>query len=265
MDLLTHISAGVAVGSTIALYSKSSGFKKSAIVCAGAFGGALPDVDAISLWSKFDATFGQLFSLSHTGKEIYSAKFWYSHHAFMHSLVACFLFVILLLVGVYVFRRGFRNLAWSGFMRFSSNNRAVALAFASGFVIHLICDMPTPASSWGGVNLLFPFNVYIGGWGKIWWWNNYDIFLILSAVIGINLLLLVMPNVLRQKLKHFSGVLMAVAAIATAIQIGSRNYDFNSHPYSNNEDQSKVIQEKILGAKLYDKMEKFDRMVPIHF
>jgi hypothetical protein len=51
-------------------------------------GGALPDFDAISLWSGFDKTFGKLFNLSNSGEVIYFSKFWYSHHGFLHSILA---------------------------------------------------------------------------------------------------------------------------------------------------------------------------------
>jgi hypothetical protein len=54
--------------------------------------------------------------------------------------------------------------------------------------------MPTPASTWGGVNFFWPFKTYIGGTGHIWWWNNYDIFLIVVAVIIINLIMAIVQN-----------------------------------------------------------------------
>lgn len=261
MDLLTHIAAGIAVGTTIAVCSKGNAVKKITIVCGGALGGALPDIDAISLWSKFDTTFGRLFSLSHTGKEIYSAKFWYSHHAFMHSLAACVLFSFILLAVIYLANRR----AKKEFTLLSKANIAIPAAFASGYIAHLVCDMPTPASSWAGVNLFFPINVYIGGWGKIWWWNNYDIFLISSGVIAVNVLLLIFSNVLKHKHRYFSFVLLAAAATAVAIQISTRDFDFNSHTYQECEAQSKKIQKKIVGKTLYDKMEKFDDAIPLYF
>lgn len=265
MDLLTHIAAGAAVGTTIAVCVKGKAGKKAAVVCAGALGGALPDIDAISLWSKFDATFGRLFGLSHAGKEIYSAKFWYSHHAFMHSLAACVLLALILLVVIFIVRKGFKNLSWAGLKLFSGRNIAVAGAFASGYIAHLICDMPTPASSWGGVNILFPLEPYIGGWGKIWWWNNYDIFLIISAVIAANLLILALSGLLKRRSKQLSCVLLAAAVVIIIVQVNSRGFDFNSHTYQQCETKSKEIQKKILGEKLYKRMEKLDNAVPIYF
>ena len=49
---------GVAVGTVIATVSGTSWKHKSLIVFFGGLGGALPDFDAISLWSRFDATIG---------------------------------------------------------------------------------------------------------------------------------------------------------------------------------------------------------------
>jgi hypothetical protein len=37
------------------------------------------------------SSFGQWFNLSHSGRVIYGEKFWYSHHAFFHSIVASLL------------------------------------------------------------------------------------------------------------------------------------------------------------------------------
>lgn len=265
MDLLTHMAAGAAAGTTIAVCAKGKTFRKAAMVCAGALGGALPDVDAISLWSRFDATFGRLFGLSHSGREIYSDKFWYSHHAFMHSLAACLLFTFLLLVVVYLVRKRCKRLSSKDFISFTAKIKASTAAFAAGYVLHLVCDMPTPASSWGGVNLLFPLKTYTGGWGKIWWWNNYDLFLIITGVIIANLLILVFSKVLKSKGKYLSCAILTAAIIAIAVQINGRGFDYNSHPYPQCEAQSKEIQKEILGKKLYDKMKKVDNCIPIHF
>lgn len=265
MDILTHIIAGIAVSSSIAVCMNGRPVKRIAIIGAGALGGGLPDLDAISMWSKFDATFGRLFHLSHTGREIYSAKFWYSHHAFMHSLAASVLFALLLLVTVYFINRRFNQLSQADFVLFLKKNRIVAAAFVSGYFLHLICDMPTPASSWGGVNLFFPLDSYVGGWGKIWWWNNYDLFLIISLVIVVNFILLAISMLSKYRFKYLPCILFLIVTIAVIIQINTRKFDFNSAPYQSCETRSKEIQEKILGRPLYEKMKKLDSTIPLHF
>lgn len=265
MDLLTHIAAGMAAGTTIAVCIKGKAIKKTSVIGAGALGGALPDIDAISLWSKFDATLGRLFNLSHTGKEIYSAKFWYSHHGFMHSLAASLLFAFILMVVVYLARKWFRALSWTDFWWFVRENTAVAAAFILGYLLHLICDMPTPASSWGGVRLLFPLELYVGGWGKIWWWNNYDIFLIVSGVIAANFLILAISGWIGHKIKYLSCVLLIAAVLTVTIQVNNRKTNFNTNSYIHNEAKSKEIQRRILGRKLFGKMEKLDRSIPLYF
>lgn len=265
MDLLTHIATGMAVSSTIAVCIKGNTIKKTAVICAGALGGALPDIDVVSLWSKFDVTFGRLFNLSHTGKEIYSAKFWYSHHGFMHSLAACLLFAAILLTTAYLIQRRFKDLSWNGLKRFSRNNISIAGAFSAAYILHLICDMPTPVGSWGGVRLFFPLQSYIGGWGKIWWWNNYDIFLIASGAIVLNFLILTILKLTGSKIKYLSCALFATAALVVTVQINSRKTNFNANKNTYNEAKSKEIQRRILGKKLFDKMEKLDNDIPLCF
>lgn len=102
MDILTHTLCGVAAGTVLAGFSRKSPKYKLSVIAVSGVGGALPDMDAISLWSKFDGTFGAIFQLNHSGKEIYTSKFWYSHHAFFHSVLAGILFSLLLGFLIYV-------------------------------------------------------------------------------------------------------------------------------------------------------------------
>ena len=57
------------------------------------------------------------------------------------------------------------------------------------YLIHVFEDMPTPSFVWGGVAFLFPSENYWGGKGYIWWWNNYDLFLIIISVFFLNVLI----------------------------------------------------------------------------
>ncbi|GHS99442.1 hypothetical protein FACS189421_09900 [Bacteroidia bacterium] len=86
MDILTHICSGIAGATVIAAFVYKHPVKRLKVLAAGAIGGAFPDIDTISMWSRFDSTFGRLLGLSHTGKVIYGEKYWYSHHAFFHSI-----------------------------------------------------------------------------------------------------------------------------------------------------------------------------------
>lgn len=264
MDILTHTLSGLAVGSVVATFSNKGILHQSKIILASAFAGALPDLDAISYWSGFDATFGTLFNLPAPGRDIYSAKYWYSHHAFMHSLVAGLFFAFTLIVGSYLWRRKTRN--WR---RTISDNRLLATGFILGFTVHLLEDMPTPAASWGGVNFLWPSASYIGGTGDIWWWNNYDIFLIVVSVIIINLVLSFIHRWARFNLKALTVCVFAVGFGLSVFQIKTRDFDFaytgSTSRFQEFESKSKELQQEILGDKLFYMMEKFDHSLSIYF
>jgi len=266
MDILTHVCSGIASATVIASFSKQASTRVK-ILISGALGGAFPDVDTISMWSHFDSTLGRLFHLSHSGKVIYGAKFWYSHHAFFHSVVASLFFALifgLLSYGIYktVCKNGKDTLKI-----YFRKHFLLAISFITGYLLHLFCDMPTPGSVWGGVNLFFPLSGYIGGSGKIWWWNNYDIFLLLVLCILINctLLLTLKRNTLRK-----SVIAVAVLILLfVEIQINTRQYNYfysgQTNHYSEMEQESKKEQERILGKRIYSSMEWLDKHLPIQF
>ncbi|MCL2598264.1 MAG: metal-dependent hydrolase [Paludibacter sp.] len=266
MDILTHVCSGIASATVIASFPKKASMRIK-ILASGALGGAFPDVDAISMWSHFDSTFGRLFHLSHSGKVIYGAKFWYSHHAFFHSVAAALFFALifgLLSYGIY------KTVSRSGketFSAYCKNHFLLAISFITGYLLHLFCDMPTPGSVWGGVDLFFPFAGYIGGSGKIWWWNNYDIFLLLVLCILINGALLF---TLKQNIQQKAVIVVAVLTLALAeIQINTRQYNYaysgQANRYSEMEQQSKREQERILGKRIYSSIEWLDRHLPVQF
>ena len=269
MDILTHTLSGIAVASVIINYSKVDRYRKAAIyVLLGAIGGALPDIDAFSLWSHFDSTLGKWFGLNRTGREIYSSTFWYSHHAFFHSIMAGFLFSFLIGSFVYLFRKFFlkKTLTLLGSLNIDF---LILFTFFLGFLAHLFGDMPTPSGAWGGVQLFWPFRLYIGGTGQIWWWNNYDIFLIISACVTINITAFVISRMYGLKSLIFSLVVFMGTLFAINYQINHRGFDFNYTGYTNQfqkfETKSKEIQLRILGPKYYKKMSNFDRRIKINF
>jgi len=259
MDILSHALSGLAVSTVVASQINSSLLTQIKICLAGTFAAVIPDFDVISLWSKFDGTIGKWFSLNHSGNEIYFAKFWYSHHAFLHSAVA----------GVVV------SLMFVAFIKFITRNASFKLLMACftasffSFVAHLMGDMPTPASVWGGVNFWFPSHQYLGGFGSIWWWNNYDIFLILLAIALFNLILIIINNYKSIRINIVSVILFGLGLIWIIIQIQTRKYDFgysgHSSKYYELEAKSKEIQREILGEKMYSIMKDFDNHLPIHF
>ena len=63
MDILTHTLSGVAIGTVVSSFSNRGILDKVTIVLISGFAGALPDFDAISLWSGFDSTIGSFFNL----------------------------------------------------------------------------------------------------------------------------------------------------------------------------------------------------------
>ena len=269
MDILTHTLSGVAIGTTVSSFN-NSGFKnKLKIVLISGFAGALPDLDVISLWSGFDSTIGDFFNLSARGKEIYSAKYWYSHHAFLHSALAGLLIAGLLGIIGYLIDTKVKGLKNITILDSIKNKFILLIGFFLGFLIHLIEDMPTPASTWGGVNFFWPSKSYIGGTGDIWWWNNYDIFLIVTFVVMLNLILPLFRRSMHFDLRKFTVGIFILGFLLVITQIKTRDFDFvyNGHTsrYQYFEDKSKQIQKEILGEKLYQIMESFDNKLKIYF
>lgn len=263
MDILSHTLSGVAAGTAVATITPRGWKFKIFIIAICGWAGALPDIDALSLWSNFDKTFGQWLSLSHSGKEIYFGKLWYSHHAGMHSVVTALLVAVTIVYGVMLLdrkRKGQLHL-----------NTLVLTFFGvlSAFLFHLLEDMPTPHCVWGGVNLFWPSSQYIGGYGKIWWWNNYDLFLIICSVIVVNCLILVIKQ-FRGDTPKYAGLAMIFLAMALMIgQMNSREFSYNYRGHTANydlyEEHSKLEQRAILGDNVFSLMEWLDEKIPLNF
>lgn len=261
MDILTHTVSGAAVGAAIAIFAKGGVKTKTAILFGGLIGGFLPDTDAISLWSGFDATFGKFFSLNMSGKEIYSAKLWYSHHGFMHSIAAGALFSLVIYFFIFLGRK---------FWNFSKSLFLAPLSFFIGFMVHLLEDTVTPGSTWGGVRLFYPADKYVGGFGNIWWWNNYDIFLIVSIVFVLNIIFLILGRYIKSIfIKILPIIFCVIGGILVCIQINSRDFDFSysghTKKYNEYEAKSKEIQKDILGDRFYSVMQKLDSKLKFYF
>jgi hypothetical protein len=268
MDLLTHIISGIAVSSVVAS-TNSKIIPAPRILAVGALGGAFPDIDAISLWSRFDATIGKWFGLAHTGREIYSGKFWYSHHGFFHSIAAAVMVGFLLGCLAYLYHR----LRWQRqrdpFSRYLKTGLPVYLVFVLGCLAHVAGDLITPASVWGGARLFWPYAGYTGGWGNVWWWNNYDIFLIISAGTCLNILLIAVAKHIRFRPGIIAIFVVLHILVGVWRQAATRQTDYaytgNTGQYQQLEEKSKTEQQRILGPKLYRAMDRFDHWLIINF
>lgn len=266
MDILIHTLSGTTTAAFIATFSNSNTKGKLLMVLLGAFAGALPDIDAISLWSRFDATIGRGLHLSHTGSEIYFGKYWYSHHGFFHSLFAAGLFSMLF---IYIRKIVQSKTNWITYMKQKQTLLLLAVFFFS-YVSHLIGDFPTPGGVWGGVRLFFPFEVYIGGYGTTWWWNNYDVFLTLFASTSLLLLFICLENKFLKNdlIKLAAGIYIGCVAIScyyvTHHSI-SFAYSGNTSRYRYYERTSLSDQWGRLGTRTYTYINKLDKKLPINF
>lgn len=269
MDILTHTLSGLAIGTVVAGFSNKGFINKTTIIVVAGLAAALPDADAISLWSKFDTTIGQFFNLKNRGSDIYFAKFWYSHRAFFHSIAAGLLITILLAFLSYLVAIIFRGFNSVSIVVHVKSQNLWLIGFFLGFISHGLGDMPTPASKWGGINFFWPAESYTGGWGKIWWWNNYDIFLIIAVVVMLNLSLLLLAKFIRIKAYKLATTIYLIGFGWVLMQISNRQNNFAYSGYTTQyqqlEQQSKAEQQAILGDRLYQLMERFDNQLKIYF
>lgn len=267
MDILIHTLSGIAISTVIIPFFQKKQIRKISIIAAGAVGGAFPDIDAISLWSRFDNTFGQLFNLQNSGRDIYFSKLWYSHHGFFHSIVGILIsaITIALLFHLVLF---IKKKSLPDKLKIIITLLYV-LVFFSGGVLHLIEDMLTPSGVWGGVRLFWPSKVYYGGLGLIWWWNNYDIFLVVSGVLVTNLLILYLKFA-ATKVSRFIPILLFCLGVLVSIElINSRIHQYNYSGFSKNfkelEQKSLEEQQRILKPTAYKFFFVFDKLIPFYF
>jgi inner membrane protein len=268
MDIITHALSGVALSTVWAAFSEKPIWKKGIIICCGAIGGIFPDIDAISLWSKFDQIVKPFFHLTQTGREIYFGNYWYSHHNFMHSLFSAFLFTMIMALLFYCWERyGTKNLQLKRMILQKSTYLA---AFFGGYVMHLFGDLPTPGHTWGGIKLLWPSHIPFGGTGQIWWWNNYDLFLLIIGCCTINIGFIVVSHIYKRPvIKLLPALLFFVTFGMVLYQIQHRPVNFAYNGYTKHfdeyEQKSLTIQKAILGKQLYAYMVSLDHHLKIVF
>lgn len=253
MDIMSHTLSGAAVGALAGTWGQVSTKAKWALFALGAAAGALPDIDAISGWRRFKSVIGVRLGLESTGLEIYRGKLWYSHHAFTHSLLWC----VCLFAVVFAAARLRSSTGWS--FRLGVTASLASLA-------HILGDLPTPAGSWGGVALLFPSSHYIGGWGWAWWWNNYDLVLLLA---GLNVSLLLLSFVGKRRVAVRAWLLALGFVILGLIQLASRPslflWERGALSYEMLEESSLETQRALLPGWLMQSMEWIDRALPMPF
>lgn len=250
MDILSHGLTGIALSTAVATHIKGNWKRKAWVISAGGFGGILPDVDVISKWSGFDGTFGKWFNLNQRGNEIFSDTHWYSHHVFTHSLVGALTFSLIGFLIYYTYKKALT----SGNI---SNVKWYVSAFFFGYLGHLVEDMITPSGPWGGIAFFWPSTTFIGGWGKVWWWNNYDLFLIIGITVTLNFTLFIT----QYKSKVLTKISLLVAVLLFTFQIERRSIDFNNH--KGKEALSQELQIKYLGLPIYKIMQRLDNMLPV--
>lgn len=264
MDILTHTLTGVCAGGAVASLTQKSPWKRALIVGWGAVGAVLPDMDTITLWSQFDTVIGSPLNLSMRGAEIYFGNYWYSHHNWTHSLFAAVLAAGLMGLASYLFRRlaptapSIKNFLGSHIGYFG--------ALFAGYLMHLLGDLPTPGHIWHGIKLFWPLETPVGGTGHLWWWNNYDIFLLVASGALAILSALILNHLLQRSwLKYLPLTFFIITVLSAAHQIAHRPVRFTESAFAKNERQSLAIQKAILGNRVYRIMVSMDRQVAIHF
>ena len=266
MDILSHTFSGLAIGATAMHFSNKGTKHKFSIIFVSGIAAFFPDLDVFSHWSGFDSTFGEWFDLKESGVNIYHQKRWYSHHGLFHSLLMAVIFSVFCAL-ISIFFKG-----WKTWKTSLIGRAPFYWGVFSAYLVHLFEDMPTPDFVWGGVAFMFPSVDYWGGNGQIWWWNNYDLFLIIFLIFLLVLILALLGKLLRKSMKWIALFFLLTAIGVYLYQINHRGYDFNYTGFSGhhakwyeNEVKSKAIQKEILGEDLYKLMLKFDNSIPIWF
>jgi inner membrane protein len=268
MDIVTHTLSGIAISTVFASLSKKSLWKKGIILFCGSIGAAIPDIDVISLWSGFDSTIGKVLHLTKRGKDIYFGNYWYSHRHFSHSLVGGLTVTLFMLFLFYLLCVLFlRDKSVSNFLKDKS---VYFSTFLCAYFMHLLGDLPTPGCTWGGIKLFWPMTTPIGGTGQLWWWNNYDIFLIILFCCSTNIGVVVVYHVFHKKfIRYLPVVIFLCSFFAIFYQIDQRNFSFAYRGYTKKYDEyerkSLEIQREVLGEKMYDIMVEVDRRLTVYF
>jgi hypothetical protein len=264
MDVVTQILGGLCVATGVAGMCRCRPAQRVKIILAGGIGGAIPDLDTMTIWPGFDQTIGEWLHLSAPGADFYFGQAWYSHQGFFHSLLGMVLITLLLWRGIsYVYARHLRKApsVSSAFLYL----RPYFIAFGLGFGLHLLGDLFTPAGPWGGIRLFYPLDTFVGGWGKVWWWNNYDIGLIFILGMLMNLISLFFLPMLSVAGRYTPIVVFVCSLFLIGHQLNRRTFDYNRPGYMNREEASLTFQQQYLPSGLYHMMRTVDDHLPVYF
>lgn len=265
MDIFTHMAAGALSGGCAALVIRGAPAKVVAALCWGALGGFLPDVDAVSRVPSFDATIGRLLRLQ-PGEIVYAGSEWYSHHHFTHSLLAA--------LGASFLLAGLMGLERLVFGASHDGRRKVRILMApaallAGYLLHLAGDLVTPASVWGGIQLFWPLDTMVGGWGWAWWFNNYDVFVVQVAGLLLLGLVSLVPGTRPVMARVLPACVLALvlAASVLLLQLRPHDYAYTGHApdYWALEEASLADQQQLLPSDIYQLMCSFDAAMPLPF
>ncbi|MCH2198848.1 MAG: metal-dependent hydrolase [Flavobacteriales bacterium] len=268
MDILTHTISGTAAGVVIASFSTGSLAQRAGIILVGTIAGTFPDLDVLSAWSGFDDSFGSWFNLNESGRQIFKGNHWYSHHGAFHSLTFAIIIPMVANLAGFLWKKRIRRQSVK-YRSWIKRKALFMIAFTLGMTFHCIEDMLTPPGPWDGIAFYWPHPEYIGGWGKIWWWNSYDLFLIVLGSIFLNSLILLFAKRIHVKAKSLAPVVLGLAMILFIMQVNNRRTDYSNFiggkDYPSFEEQSLKYQEEILGPTVYEWMVRFDESLPVMF
>ncbi len=265
MDIVTHVLSGALAGGTTALVIRGARARVVVALTWGALGGFLPDIDVASRVPGFDATIGRALALQ-PGSVIYGGSHWYSHHHFTHSLAAA-LAVGLLVSGLLGLERVLLGADPEG--RRTRNVWLAPLCVVAGYLMHLLGDLVTPGSVWGGIQLLWPSDTMVGGWGWTWWFNNYDVFLV--QLVGLLLLgfVALVPRTQPVMARLLPAVVLGLVVASSALLLNLREHDYayegHAEDYWALEEASLEEQRRLLPPELFELMSSLDRSLALPF
>ena len=94
---------------------------------------------------------------------------------------------------------GFATIFSLGFKLFGKNGSLfIWLCATLAGLSHLLCDLITPPSVWGGLPLLFPLSQRYGGWSLIGWYDLQAFWLLLLFLVPSSAMLC-LTNIIRRK------------------------------------------------------------------
>ncbi len=228
MHLVSHfcsaLCAGVAASALLRDRTHGSLFTVPLLLGAGA---VLPDIDSVSVL------------VSH---QVFYASSWYSHRGMAHSPFGALLLAAAAATMAGSFRKGTAWLAparpW--LVRFT--------CLSLGALLHIVEDLPCPRDPWQGLMLLFPLSDHrFGGWGHIFWVNEFLMVLFSAgALASAGLLLFLQRRPKPRRAGPITGLLVGLDAAVLALALVFVTVSRYESP-----EQWQRHQERLMGPALY--------------